>query len=223
MKRLITNKKAFTLVEVLVVIVILGILFVILVANVDFTTDKARATGVQNNFQEFALACELTAHEKLGFNSFGWDTGDTNGNKAKDYYIVVEGNRADGFNIVKTKSIFFKRTREVFDRILERNERVSLILNDVKVGELNSYPTRVKSEFIVGQNITFNNVEYEIEHISDDCKSIFLKRENVTFKNILDTITLRRFKINLENTKLLPGTLYFTKTNLRKIKVEYET
>ena len=142
------------------------------------------------------------------------------GNKAKDYYIVVEGNRADGFNIVKTKTIFFKRTREVFDRILERNERVSLILNDVKVGELNTYPTRVKSEFIVGQNITFNNVEYEIEHISDDCKSIFLKRENVTFKNILDTITLRRFKINLENTKLLPGTLYFTKTNLRKIKVE---
>lgn len=93
MKRLITNKKAFTLVEVLVVIVILGILFVILVANVDFTTDKARATGVQNNFQEFALACELTAHEKLGFNSFGWDTGDTNGNKVKDYVDTGDSNK----------------------------------------------------------------------------------------------------------------------------------
>ena len=139
--------------------------------------------------------------------------------RAKDYYIVVEGNRADGFNIVKTKSIFFKRTKEVFDRILERNERVALILNDEKIGELNTYPSRVKSEYIIGQNITFKNVEYEIEQISDDRKSVFLKRENVTFKNILDTITLKRFDIKFAKTLGLPGVLYFSKTNLKKIQV----
>ena len=145
---------------------------------------------------------------------------DSYGIKAKDYFIVVEGNRTDGFNIVKTKSIFFKRTKEVFDKILERNERVSLILNDVKIGELNTFPSRVKSEFIIGQNITFKNVEYEIEQISDDCKSVFLKRENVTFKNILDTITLKRFKVTFDKMIGLPGVLYFSKTNLRKIEVK---
>lgn len=93
MKKTVINKKAFTLVEVLVVVVIIGILFVILMSNVDINTDKARATGVQNNFQEFALACELTAHEKLGFNSFGWDTGDANGNKNKDYIDTGDENR----------------------------------------------------------------------------------------------------------------------------------
>jgi prepilin-type N-terminal cleavage/methylation domain-containing protein len=92
MKKLITNKKAFTLVEILVVIVILGILFVILMSSVEFSTDKARATGVQTNFQEIALACELTAHEKLGFNSFGWDIGDSNGNKVKDYVDAGDTN-----------------------------------------------------------------------------------------------------------------------------------
>ena len=116
------------------------------------------------------------------------DTDDTEielsyGRKAKDYYIIVESSRSDGFNIVKTKIIYFKHTKEVFDKLLDNTKRVSLILNDETIGTLNTYPSRIDSEFIVGQNFTYNNVEYEIEQISKDRRSIFLKRENVTFKN----------------------------------------
>jgi prepilin-type N-terminal cleavage/methylation domain-containing protein len=89
---ILKHKKAFTLVEVLVVLVILGILFVTLMTSLDVSTDKAKKTGVQTMFQELHIACELTAHEKLGYNSFGWDTGDLNGNKIKDFVYVGDTN-----------------------------------------------------------------------------------------------------------------------------------
>ena len=92
MYKFLKHKKAFTLVEVLIVVVILGILFVVLMSNVDLTTDKAKTTGVQSNFKEFAIACELTAHEKLGYNSFGWDTGDLNANKIRDFVYIGDTN-----------------------------------------------------------------------------------------------------------------------------------
>lgn len=145
---------------------------------------------------------------------------ESNGEKAKDYYIIVDNTLSDGFNLVKSKSIVFKRTKEVFEKILIGNEKVSLVLNDRSIGYLDTFPTRVKSEFIIGQNIVFNNVEYEIEQISDDCKTIFLKRENVKYKNTLDTILLRRYKnIELVEQIGLSGELYNSQTNLEYVKV----
>ena len=83
-KSSMTKKKAFTLIELLIVIAIIGILFIVLVSKVDFATDKAKATGVQTDFRSFQLAFETVSKEKAGFNSFGWNTGDANANGVRD-------------------------------------------------------------------------------------------------------------------------------------------
>ncbi len=74
-----TKKKAFTLIELLIVIAIIGILFIVLVSKVDFATDKAKASGVQTDFRSFQVALETVSKENAGFNTFGWDTGDNAG------------------------------------------------------------------------------------------------------------------------------------------------
>ena len=83
-KSTMTKKKAFTLIELLIVIAIIGILFIVLVSKVDFATDKAKATGVQTDFRSFQMALEAVSKEKAGFNSFGWNTGDDNANGVRD-------------------------------------------------------------------------------------------------------------------------------------------
>ena len=85
-KSFITKRKAFTLIELLIVIAIIGILFIVLISKVDFATDKAKATGVQTDFRSFQLALETVARENAGFNTFGWDTGDVNANGKNDTY-----------------------------------------------------------------------------------------------------------------------------------------
>lgn len=87
------KKRAFTLIELLIVIAIIGILFIVLVSKVDFATDKAKATGVQTDFRSFQLAFETVARENAGFNTFGWDTGDTNANGKRDSYDVGDTNK----------------------------------------------------------------------------------------------------------------------------------
>ena len=62
-------RKAFTLIELLIVIAIIGILFIVLISKVDFATDKAKATGVQTDFRSFQLALETVAREHQGFSS----------------------------------------------------------------------------------------------------------------------------------------------------------
>ena len=88
MKTFSTKRKAFTLIELLIVIAIIGILFIVLVSKVDFATDKAKATGVQTDFRSFQLAFEQVAKENSGFNTFGWDTGDT---KRTDFDTALAG------------------------------------------------------------------------------------------------------------------------------------
>ena len=87
------NKKAFTLIELLIVIAIIGILFIVLVSKVDFATDKAKATGVQTDFRSFQVAFDTVAKENAGFNTFGWDTGDTNGDRVRNSYDVGDTNK----------------------------------------------------------------------------------------------------------------------------------
>ena len=94
-----TKKKAFTLVELLIVIAIIGILFIVLVSKVDFATDKAKATGVQTDFRSFQMAFDTVAKENSGFNTFGWDTGDANQNGKRDSYD--EGDNGAGGGIAK--------------------------------------------------------------------------------------------------------------------------
>ena len=83
-----SKKKAFTLIELLIVIAIIGILFIVLVSKVDFATDKAKATGVQTDFRSFQLAFDTVAKENAGFNTFGYNTGDT---KRADFSTALAG------------------------------------------------------------------------------------------------------------------------------------
>ena len=53
--------KAFTLVELLVVIVVIGILFIVLVSRVDFAADEAKKTGVQVDMQALQHAAHTVA------------------------------------------------------------------------------------------------------------------------------------------------------------------
>ena len=93
MKTKFTNKRAFTLIELLIVIAIIGILFIVLVSKVDFATDKAKATGVQTDFRSFQMALDTVAKENAGFNTFGWDTGDANANGKRDSYDEGDTNK----------------------------------------------------------------------------------------------------------------------------------
>lgn len=63
------TKQAFTLVEILIVVAVIGILFVALVPRIDFAGDKARETAVKNDFRTFELAAEQYLREEAGF----WD------------------------------------------------------------------------------------------------------------------------------------------------------
>ena len=70
----------------MIVIAIIGILFIVLVSRVDFATDKAKITGVQTDFRAFQVALNTVAQENAGFNTFGWDTGDENGDGIRNSY-----------------------------------------------------------------------------------------------------------------------------------------
>ena len=65
-KKLLDTKKGFTLVEILVVIVIIGLLFMFFVPRIDFASDKARETGVKSDFRAFMLASEQVMRENAG-------------------------------------------------------------------------------------------------------------------------------------------------------------
>ena len=92
-KLIITKRKAFTLIELLIVIAIIGILFIVLVSKVDFATDKAKATGVQTDFRSFQVAIESVAKENAGLATFGWDTGDANGDRVRNSYDRGDTNK----------------------------------------------------------------------------------------------------------------------------------
>ena len=98
-KSFMTKKKAFTLIELLIVIAIIGILFIVLVSKVDFATDKAKATGVQTDFRSFQMAFDTVAKENAGFNTFGWDTGDLNQDGKRNSYD--EGDNGAGGGIAQ--------------------------------------------------------------------------------------------------------------------------
>ncbi len=68
MKHNFKQKKGFTLVELLVVIVIIGILFVVLVSRVDFSSNNARTSGVQTDMRSFQTAIRVVALKEQGLN-----------------------------------------------------------------------------------------------------------------------------------------------------------
>ena len=87
------NKRAFTLIEVLIVIAIIAILFVVVFTTMDTAVDKAKVAGVQNDFRSYQLAIEAVALENDGFNTFGWDIGDLNGDRICNSYDEKDTNK----------------------------------------------------------------------------------------------------------------------------------
>ena len=87
------KKKSFTLIELLIVIAIIGILFIVLVSNVNMAIDKAKTAGVQTDFRSFQYAIEQVAREYDGFTTLGWDTGDVNGDRICNSYDENDTNK----------------------------------------------------------------------------------------------------------------------------------
>ena len=63
------RKTGFTLVEILVVILIIGLLFVFLVPKIDSSTDKARETGIKTDMRSYQTAFEAVAREHGGLGA----------------------------------------------------------------------------------------------------------------------------------------------------------
>lgn len=137
----------------------------------------------------------------------------------KDFYLIIEPYKNNGFNVVNEKHIVFSRVKEVFERLFECNQKVVICLNDTILGTIDTFPTRTHLEYIAGQSIIYDNTEYEIEHISDNGAYIFLRRENSKIRNCLDTVHLRRYDIKNIEFKGKTGVLHSTKTLLEEIRV----
>ena len=162
-----SNRKAFTLVELLIVIAIIGILFVVLVSKVDFATDKASTTGVQTDFRSFQVAFETVSRENSGFATLGWDTGDNAGGIAKDGPVTINGIDYTYANAEKDAG---DRKRNSYD-----------------VGDLNLNGKCDVDETFTGRKIyteTWTSI-YTLDNPGDaDDKSAYIDLENAINKNL---------------------------------------
>ena len=116
-KSFMTKKQAFTLIELLIVIAIIGILFIVLVSKVDFATDKAKATGVQTDFRSFQMAFDTVAKENAGFNTFGWDTGDANQDGIRNSYDEGDTNKdgiQNGIEVFTGHKVYDETFTQIF-------------------------------------------------------------------------------------------------------------
>ena len=127
MKNQFKNKKAFTLIELLIVIAIIGILFIVLVSKVDFATDKAKATGVQTDFRSFQVALDTVAKENAGFNTFGYNTGDNAGAIPSGY--AFESTEAEN----KTKGDGIRNSYDQGDKNLNGKQDVGEVFTGRKI------------------------------------------------------------------------------------------
>lgn len=60
------KKNAFTLAEIVVVILMIGILFMVVQSKIGNMTDKAKETGVKSDFRSFSIAAEQLERENSG-------------------------------------------------------------------------------------------------------------------------------------------------------------
>ncbi len=139
--------------------------------------------------------------------------------RAKDYYIIVDAVGAGGQGLLREKRMVFNREKEIFGKLLECNRRVELRLNDEVIGLLDTVPSRARLEYIEGQNIIFKNSEYEIERIAADGSAVYLRHENINIKNCLDTVLLRRYKIDSLTPVQNSAVLGNSKSALEEIRV----
>ena len=141
------------------------------------------------------------------------------GNRAKDFYLIIDPAEQNCYALVHEKKIVFNRAKEVLNYVLACNKRVELRLNDEVIGVLDTFPSRVHLEYIEGQSIIYKNAEYEIEHISKDGSTIYLRHENISIKNCLDTVLLRKYDVESITPTGKSGVLNHSTSNLEEIEV----
>ena len=108
------KKKAFTLLEVLIVLVILSILFVVLVSKVDFSVTESKEMTVKTDFLSYTLAFEEACLENKGLVG-NMETLRDQVNPHLDAELMVEAN---GGSLVSSrkdpwgKEYYFEYTRD---------------------------------------------------------------------------------------------------------------
>lgn len=84
-------KKAFTLVELLIVVVLIGILSSILIANYIRLVNTAREASLKNNMHILQVVVEIFSVTSLGQYPGGIDTKVKEGEPASSYVITAYG------------------------------------------------------------------------------------------------------------------------------------
>ncbi len=163
---------------------------------------------------------------------------------SKSFYRLSNNKNGRGYRLKETGYIAFLYVEKIFARLLSCNRRVELRLNGSLLGYLDTFPDQVCQQYVPGQSMVFQNCEYEIEKLSDvsvtqrkcDCqgedtevklpsvgkKCLYLRQENVTFKNCLDTVFLRRYSLGTllpAKDKAFPGVLKYTRGKLEEIRI----
>lgn len=141
-----------------------------------------------------------------------------------NYYSIIQPERKDGYELHSELHISFLRIEEVFEKLLANNTRVELSMHGTVIGALDTFPDRVYQQYLPGQYIIFDNHEYEIEKISADKRTIYLRQENITNNSCLDTAFLRRYTVGKRtDTGALHGIHHYSLGTLAEIDVGYES
>lgn len=141
-----------------------------------------------------------------------------------NYYSIIQPEKTDGYVLRTELHVSFLRMEEIFDKLLENNTRVELSLHGVVIGSLDTFPDRVYQQYLPGQYIIYDNHEYEIERISADKRTIYLRQENITNNSCLDTAFLRRYTVSgRTDTGALHGVHHYSTGVLAEIDVGYES
>lgn len=142
------------------------------------------------------------------------------GNHVNDYYVFTNEDKREKMARRAEARIRFGRISEVFEKVLVCNDRVELRLHDRVLGILDTFPTRVFQQYLPGQTMLYNNTVYEIESISPDGRTIYLRQESITDVKHLDTVPLRRYLVtNCEKVGERPHRDTFTRGTVQSIEL----
>ncbi len=152
-------------------------------------------------------------------------------NPMHEYFGVLNAATENGYQVGGCRQyITFLKLDSIFSKLLRHNRRVELYLNASLLGRLDTFPERVHQQYLPGQSIIFNNVEYEIESIASDGSAIYLRRQNITFNSCMDTVLLRRYRVENEvrTEDTTPSIYNYRSANtedgeLEEIQLEYRT
>ena len=146
----------------------------------------------------------------------------------KSCYRLTSNKEDRGYQLKETNYIAFLFVERVFEELLRCNRRAELWLNGRVIGYLDTFASRLHQQYVPGQSIVYRNCEYEVERIfvpqteeeENEPARLYLRQENVTFKNCLDTVFLRRYTVaQRKERKDFSGVMHYTRGTLERITV----